>query len=170
MRLSLGLSLARLCAAGARHHNDHHIQGYGFHAFNMVGGEFGAYSAPSCSGMPPRPQTPSERPVRWTTCLQPEGQPASGVLALSLWGAGSAKLPTAAILRALRTAQHTGSSFHRSPPSESSLPPSDRQTRFIEISIEAGILPSGKGTIHASAGLRTVVVDTTHMPMGGCAV
>ncbi len=33
-----------------------------------------------------------------------------------------------------------------------------QQTSFIEISIEAGILRSGKGTIHASAGLGAVVV------------
>ncbi len=34
----------------------------------------------------------------------------------------------------------------------------DRQTSFIEITIGAGILRSGKGAIHASAGLRAVLV------------
>jgi hypothetical protein len=32
------------------------------------------------------------------------------------------------------------------------------QTSFIEISIEAGILRSGKGAIHASVGLLSAVV------------
>jgi hypothetical protein len=32
------------------------------------------------------------------------------------------------------------------------------QTSFIEISIEAGILQSGKGTIHALVGLRNALV------------
>jgi hypothetical protein len=38
------------------------------------------------------------------------------------------------------------------------IPVSVTQTSFIEISIEAGILRSGKGAIHASVGLLSAVV------------